>query len=182
MLMLALAAGGAMYAQDLAASVAALQQAYNGQKGKILGAAQAMPEDGYTLVPGEGSRTFGAAVGHIADAMAGTCGGLAGTPTQLNAERGMTSKADLVAALEKGFELCDKAYGDTTEANFFEPVQSFRGPTPRNATLWTNFAHSEEMYGTLAVYLRIKGIVPPSTAARGGGGRGKGKGRGGRGK
>jgi putative spermidine/putrescine transport system permease protein len=33
-------------------------------------------------------------------------------------------------------------------------------------------AHDNEMYGTAAVYLRLKGIVPPSTEGRGRRGRG----------
>lgn len=175
MIVAALAATAAVWAQDVAAGVGALQRQYQGQKNKIIAAAEQMPEDGYTLVPGEGSRTFARVVGHIADAQAGSCGALAGTPTQLNAENGMTAKADLVAALRKSFELCDKAYADTTAENFFAAAQPpFGGPQPRHSMLWGNLTHSEEMYGTMAVYLRIKGSVPPSSAGKGGKGGAKG--------
>ena len=180
--MLIVAAGvcaAALYAQDADASVQALQRAYQGQKGKILGGAQAMSDADYAMTPGQGSRTFAQVVGHIADAQAGSCGTVAGTPTQLNAERGMTTKAELVAALEKSFELCDAAYSGTNAANHdASTAAAFGGPQPRNAILWNNVSHSEEMYGTMSVYLRIKGIVPPSTAARGGAGKGKGGGKG----
>lgn len=179
MIVAAFAATGAVWAQDAAAGVAAMQRQYTGQKTKILAAAEAMPEDGYTLVPGEGSRTFARVVGHIADAQAGSCGALAGTPTQLNAENGMTSKADLVAALRKSYDLCDAAYNGTTAENYMAAAQPpFGGPQPRHSMLWGNLTHSEEMYGTMAVYLRIKGVVPPSSAGRGGGGKGGGKGKG----
>ena len=168
-----------LYAQDADASVQALIRAYQGQKGKLLGGAQAMSDADYTLKPGEGARTFAEVVGHIADAQAGTCGTVAGTPTQLNAERGMKTKAELVAALEKSFTLCDTAYTGTTAANHdASTAAAFGGPQPRSAILWNNVAHSEEMYGTMAVYLRIKGIVPPSTAARANAGKGKGGGKG----
>jgi len=40
--------------------------------------------------------------------------------------------------------------------------------------LWFNVAHNEECYGSMAVYLRLQKLVPPSSQARGGGG-GKGK-------
>src|SRR5689334_6446465 len=103
MLILAMTATGAVYAQDAAASVAAIQRQYAQTKQKITAIAEEMPDDGYSLVPGQGSRTFAAAVGHVADAQAGTCGALAGMPTQLNAERGMTTKAELVAAIKKSF-------------------------------------------------------------------------------
>jgi hypothetical protein len=176
-LTLLLAASAAVYAQDAAASVAALQRQYAQTKQKLTAIADQMPEDGYTLVPGQGSRTFAAAVGHVADAQAAVCGALAGTPTQLNAERGLTAKADLVAALKKSFDLCDIAYNGINAANHDEAVTAgFGGPQPRNAALWGNLAHSEEMYGTLAVYVRIKNLVPPSSQGRGGKGKG-GKGK-----
>jgi uncharacterized damage-inducible protein DinB len=165
-----------LIAQDADASVAALKQAYNAGKGKILAGAEAMPEADYGLTPGMGSRTFGEVVGHIADAQGAFCGAVAGTPTQLNAEKGMKAKADLVGALRKSFDVCDTAYNGTTAANHdAETKGPFGPPSPRNALLWNNVAHSEEMYGTMGVYLRIKGIVPPSTA-----GKGKGKGGGGK--
>lgn len=175
---LALATAGVVYGQDADASVAAMQRQYNGQKTKLLAAAQAMPEDGYTLVPGDGSRTFAAVIGHIADAQGNTCGNVVGTLTRLNAEQGMKTKAELVAALQKSFEVCDQAYSGTNAANHDAAIAGgFGGPQPRNAVLWGNLVHSEEMYGTAAVYLRIKGVVPPSSAGRGGG-KGKGKGKG----
>jgi uncharacterized damage-inducible protein DinB len=163
-------------AQDAAASVAALQRQYAGQKTKLMAAAEQMPENQYSLVPGEGSRTFAAVVGHLADAQAGSCGSIVGKPTQLNAERGMTTKAELVAALRKSFELCDEAYASINAANHDEQKPApFGGPQPLNALLWGNLLHSEEMYGTMAVYLRVAKLVPPSSQGRGGGGKGKAK-------
>ena len=178
MLIFAIAATGAVYAQDAAASVAAIQRQYAQTKQKLTAAADQMPADGYTLVPGEGSRTFAGAVGHVADAQATVCGALAGMPTQLGASA-MTAKADLVAALKKSFDLCDIAYAGITAANHDETVTAgFGGPQPRNAVLWGNLTHSEEMYGTIAVYIRIKNMVPPSSQGKGKGGPGKGKGKG----
>ena len=172
MLILALAATGAAYAQDAAASIAAIQRQYSQTKQKLTAAAEQMAPENYTLVPGEGSRTFAAAVGHVADAQATVCGALAGSPTQLGANA-MTTKADLVAALKKSFDLCDIAYAGITPANHDEAVTAgFGGPQPRNAALWGNLVHSEEMYGTIAVYLRVKNMVPPSSAGRGGKGKG----------
>lgn len=183
MLIAALVCSAAAYAQDAAASVAAIQRQYNTQKTKILAGADEMPEAQYSLVPGEGSRTFAAVVGHIADAQGNTCGNVAGTPTQLNAERGMTTKADLVAALKKSFELCDAAYASINPANHDEAkTGGFGGPQPLNAMLWGNLLHSEEMYGTMAVYLRAAKLVPPSSQGRGGAGKGKGGAPGGKGK
>ena len=182
-LILAAVCSAAVYAQDAAASVAAIQRQYAGQKTKILAGADEMPEGQYNLVPGEGSRTYAAVIGHIADAQAGSCGGVVGTPTQLNAERGMTAKADLVAALKKSFDLCDAAYAAINAGNHDEAkAAAFGGPQPLNAILWGNLVHSEEMYGQMAVYLRVAKLVPPSSQGRGGAGKGKGGPPGGKGK
>ncbi|MEP6962788.1 MAG: DinB family protein [Acidobacteriota bacterium] len=173
MLILAAACSASLYAQDAAASVAAIQRQYAQTKSKILAGADEMPESGYTLVPGEGSRTFAAVVGPIADAQASSCGAVNGTPVQLNAERGMTSKADLVAALKKSFDLCDIAYASINAANHDEAkAAAFGGPQPLNTVLWGNLAHSEEMYGAMGVYLRVQKLVPPSSQGRGGAGKG----------
>jgi hypothetical protein len=86
-----------------------------------------------------------------------------------------TSKADLVAALKQSFETCDAVYSATTDANVNEMVASFGGQVPRASALYGNIVHSNECYGSMAVYMRLKGLVPPSTegmqAGRGGRGR-----------
>lgn len=144
------------------ALVADLKQSYNGVKTNILDAANQMPEENYNFEPGPGSRPFGQWVAHVADSQAGSCGGVTGNAKRLNAGK-MTSKADLIAALKESFEICDAAYNGTTAGNYLDPVMSFRGPTPRAAALYGNMAHDQECYGSMAVYLRAKDMVPPST-------------------
>ena len=62
--------------------------------------------------------------------------------------------------------------------NFNEAVTAgFGGPQPRNAALWGNLVHSEDMWGQTAVYIRIKNMVPVASQGRGGG-KGKGGGKG----
>jgi hypothetical protein len=150
LLILAMTATGAVYAQDAAASIAAIQRQYAQTKQKITAIADEMPEDGYTLVPGEGSRTFAGAVGHVADAQATTCGALAGTPTQLGASN-MTAKADLVVAIKKSFDLCDVAYAGINPANHDEAVTAgFGGPQPgaqRRNVRNAGRLHSREEHG-----------------------------------
>jgi len=118
-------------------------------------------------------RNFGQWVAHVADLQAQFCGGITGDTKQL-AAASKTTKSDLVAALKDSFAMCDAAYDGTTAANATTDVQTFRGPRPRVSWLWFNVAHKEECYGSMAVYLRLQKLVPPSSQARGGGG-GKGK-------
>ena len=166
--------GGGMQGGGTPSLTAGIVQQYNGVKTNLLAAADAMPEDGYSFIPANGERDFGGWVGHVAQAQLGTCSRLAGqTPDQptitlLQGVAGGTkaSKADLVAALKKSFDACDAAYNGLTDANAGDPVPG-RGNNSRIAALAGNTAHDNECYGSMAVYLRLKGIVPPSTAARG---------------
>jgi DinB superfamily len=152
-----------------------LKQNYTAGKTKILAAADEMPEAGYAFQPVPEERNFGQWVAHIADLQAQFCGGVTGDTKQLGAAS-KTTKADLVAALKTSFDMCDAAYDGTTAANGNDNVQTFRGPRPRVSWLWFNVAHNEECYGSMAVYLRLQKLVPPSSQGRGGGG-GKGKGK-----
>ena len=146
-----------------------LKQAYNGGKNKIIAAAEQMPEAGYAFKPTPEVRNFGQWVGHVADEQFQWCGAVTGNVKQVDVAS-KTTKADLLATLRDSFAVCDPAYEGTTMANRDEPVPTFRGPRPRASWLYFNVAHNEESYGTMAVYLRLQQIVPPSTA-----GKGKGK-------
>jgi hypothetical protein len=82
-----------------------------------------------------------------------------------------TTKAEFVKALADSFAFCDDAFASLTDATAMQMVTRGRGQQTRAWVLADLIAHSNEMYGTAAVYLRAKGIVPPSTdeaaAARG---------------
>jgi uncharacterized damage-inducible protein DinB len=138
---------------------------YNGVKNNILKAADKMPDDGYDFKPTPEQRSFGGWIAHVADAQTAGCSRVLGTPKTPGAAS-KTTKADLVAALKDSFDTCDAAYAGLTDANANDPVQSFRGPTTRLASLAGNVAHDNECYGSMAVYMRLKGVVPPSSEGR----------------
>jgi len=143
-----------------------IKQQYNAVKTNLLKAADVMPEDGYSFTPTPAERNFGGWVAHVADAQTGTCSRVAGAPKQINAAS-KTSKADLVAALKDSFATCDAVYDALTDANLGDSIAGGRGPGIRLTLLAGNVAHDNECYGSMAVYLRLKGIVPPSTEGRG---------------
>jgi hypothetical protein len=176
-------AQGGMMAQNAGGAVsltAGIVQQYNSVKGNLEKAADAMPEDGYSFKPTPAERDFGGWVGHVAQAQLGSCSRIAGqTPDadtmkmlQGVASGTSASKADLVAALKKSFDMCDAAYNGLTEANAGDPVPYFRGNASRISALAGNVGHDNECYGSMAVYLRLKGITPPSSEGRGGMGGG----------
>ena len=70
-----------------------------------------------------------------------------------------------MAALKESFAECDKAYDSLTDATAGEMTKAAR-PRTKLGTLVGNTAHDNEMYGAMAVYMRLKGIVPPSSEGR----------------
>lgn len=163
----AMVAWAQMPAQMGAPSMAGdIKQAYSSIKSNLILAAEKMPEDGYNYQPTKEERNFGAWVAHIADAQLGTCSRIAGSNATPNAAS-KTTKADLIAALKASFDACDPVYAALTDANAAEAVAAGRAQRPRLTVLAGNIAHDNECYGSMAVYLRLKGIVPPSTEAMG---------------
>jgi len=50
-----------------------------------------------------------------------------------------------------------------TDATAVQMVKLFGSDAPRLSALTVNNMHNLEHYGNLATYMRIKGIVPPSS-------------------
>ena len=137
---------------------------YTMLSGMIVTAAEKMPEENYSFKPSPDVRTFGQLVGHLSDAQYFFCSSVAGekNPTQ-NAEKSKTTKADLIAALKDANTYCGKVYGDMTDAKGGEMMKLMNYDMAKLAVLAANFAHDYEHYGNMATYMRIKGIVPPSS-------------------
>ena len=143
---------------------------YGTIKNNLLKLAEKMPAENYAFRPTPDVETFARRVAHIADANMNVCAGLNGERRPLGAAS-KTSKPELVAALKESFAYCDSVFDALTDATAQEMVSSrLGGPFPpfptrtRLATLYNLVRHSNEMYGYMAVYLRLKGIVPPTSA------------------
>ncbi len=156
----------ALHAQIPAAHIAEAKQRFGTVRDNIVKAAEAMPEESYSYKPTPDIRSFGALMGHIADAQAGICGGASGKPKPVGASK-MTAKADLVAALKESAAACDAAFEGTTEANAADPASMGQMKSSRLGLLEYNTGHDLEEYGYAAVYLRMKSVVPPTSAGRG---------------
>jgi len=142
-----------------------VRQNYQRTKDLILRAASKMPDEGYSLKPAAEVRTFAQVIGHVSEAQAMICGGIAGVPTRVDTTK--TAKADVIVELTKSFALCDRAYDLSNDSNVTQVGGAgFMGGT-LTGRLYGNLIHDNEMYGTIVVYLRIKGIVPPSSEGRG---------------
>jgi len=138
---------------------------YSIVSGFVIGAAEKMPEEKYGFKPSPDVRTFGQLVGHVADADRRFCAAASGdtTPPGPSVEKTKTAKADLVQAVKDAVAYCQAAYGAMTDAKGAEIVKFFGRDVPRLTILTFNTAHTDEHYGNMVTYLRLQGIVPPST-------------------
>ncbi len=141
---------------------------YGVVSGEVIAAAEKMPEQNYSFKPTPEVRSFGQLVGHAADAQYFFCSTATGeaNPTK-DIEKTKTSKADLVAALKDAVAFCDKAYAGMTDAQGSQTVKFLGHDMAKLTVLSVNTAHTDEHYGNMVTYLRIKGIVPPSSEKRG---------------
>jgi uncharacterized damage-inducible protein DinB len=131
---------------------------------EVIAAAEKMPEQNYSFRPTPDVRSFGQLVGHVADAQYGFCSEATGEPNPMKAiEKTRTSKADLVTALKDAVAYCEKAYAGMTDAQGRQTVKLMNYDVAKLTVLSVNTAHTDEHYGNMVTYLRIKGIIPPSS-------------------
>lgn len=148
----------------------ALKNANNFIKGVLVASAEKMPEEHYSFRPTPGVRTYGELIGHVTDANYLFCARVKGeaNPVEGKSAEKLTTKAELVKAIKDAVAYCDGAYGAVTDANVIEMI-TVPGPKDtkrqiaRANPLMSNVAHNNEHYGNIVTYLRLKGLVPPSS-------------------
>lgn len=172
----------ALVAQEVPPSAAdpaseSLRYFYAAAKRNILRGAEKMPEGDYAYRPTPEVRSFGQLVAHIADAQFLFCSSARNEPNPNGAnlgpgdasdaiEKGGLAKAELVAALRRAFEYCDPAIQAASDAAWKEPATVVKAARQRSVPLMLTIVHLWEHYGNMVTYLRLKGIVPPSSEPR----------------
>jgi uncharacterized iron-regulated membrane protein len=148
-----------------AGPAAEVQRSYAAAKANILKSADKMPAADYQYKPTPDVRTYARVLNHVTEAQANSCGAANGTAAdaRVKAPAETADKATVVAALNASFAECDKAFAALTDANALEMVDLGRGKRSRIGLMWGTSQHDTEQYATLALYLRLKGIAPPSS-------------------
>src|SRR5579863_10228189 len=142
--------------------------AYARLKNILSRSAEKMPEENYSFKPVDTVRSYGQIIGHLADGQYLFCAVASGEKNpDLKIEKTKTSKADLIAALKEGFAYCDKVYDSMTDTAATQTAKFFGNDIPKYAVLSLNVGHNMEHYGNLVTYMRIKGIVPPTSEQQG---------------
>jgi uncharacterized damage-inducible protein DinB len=133
----------------------------------VVRSAEKMPEENYGFKPTPDVRSYGQIIGHVADAQYMFCSAVLGEKNPgLEIEKNKTAKADLVKALKDAVAYCNKAYDGMTDAAAVQTIKVFGGDQAKLTALSFNNIHTIEHYGNLVTYLRLKGIVPPSSEPR----------------
>jgi uncharacterized damage-inducible protein DinB len=147
--------------------IATSKAIFNISKRDVMGSVETIPEDLWSFQPTKDIRTVAQLFAHIADGQYEFCGAaIEGKPVDKGVEKTAKGKAEIVKALNEAFAYCEAAYADLTDAKAAETVKFFGMAATRLGIMDFNVAHNMEHYGNLVTYMRLKGIVPPSSAPR----------------
>lgn len=146
---------------------------------EMMGAVKAMPADKFGFAPSQAIfvpsqvtdfatvRTFAQQATHVAQANYFFASFVSGVKPDIDvrAISKLTSKDDVVAALAASFAFAHKSIATLTAANAFEVVKTPEpGLQTRSTIAMFCVAHANDHYGQVVEYLRMNGIVPPSSA------------------
>jgi uncharacterized damage-inducible protein DinB len=150
--MTALASTASLFAQTPGGgtdSAKAVQFGFAEVSGWVSKAADLVPSDKYTYRPTSTVRTYAQIIAHIADAYGYYCARAAGKSVQWSdaIEKGATDKATLAPKLAQALDSCNAVYAGTGDIG----------------QLMANVAHTNLHYGNLITYIRMLGMVPPSS-------------------
>ena len=149
------------------ATIASVKALYETLKGNIIKAAAMVPEDKYKFQPTKDVRTLGQLFGHIANANGMICNTASGMKAAAAADaEKMATKAEIQKALAASFAACDHAFQMISAANAHEAVTLFGQNHTRVGAMAFNNAHDYEHYGNIVTYMRINGMVPPSSGGK----------------
>lgn len=138
---------------------------YQNVQSNLAAAAEKMPEEHYAFKPTPEVKPFGQHIAHIALSQYGLCARLKGeaNPKKDDKEETTRSKADAVALMKASTAYCEPLVAGLTETSAAELMPMGEDKVAKGLIPIALISHADEVYGTMAVYLRLKGIVPPST-------------------
>ena len=148
---------------------------YQYVRGHLVKMAEKMPPEWYAFQPTPEVKTFAANLGHIIRGNAGQCSALLGRRSPLadqDFEKTVTAKADLVKAVHEVFAFCDEYFTNlsddqlkngTYQSSVVRDGQKIPLNVPHISNVAAFLSHNNEMYGYMSVYMRLKGVIPPSS-------------------
>ena len=147
-------------ANPVSDSLRSLTQRYT----KILvDTASTMPAENYGFKPMPDMNSFGHVIGHIAQSNYFLCNKLTGAAAPELKLGDNDSKDKLVQALKDSFDFCNSNLAKLDDSQMGEEVTLFGGRKAPKASAVIGLAGDfYDHYGALAVYMRLKGVLPPT--------------------
>lgn len=155
-------------AQTADATAPSLKGFYDYGKRNIIGAAEKMPAENFSFKPTPEVRSFAELFGHIINTNYFACAALKGegnTHKDDDFEKTAKTKEEVVKAVKAVFDYCDGAFKNLTDGTLKETTKSGTRDVPKASPVVLVVAHDMEHYGNIVTYMRLKGIVPPSSEA-----------------
>jgi uncharacterized damage-inducible protein DinB len=133
----------------------------------ILDVAEAMPAEKYGYKPTPEISSFGEQLVHVAGITQRFIDTAKSTKTEAP-HHAATTKPEIMELLKKTFQNAQDMINPLTDAQLLEPMKfPFGDRTVTRATFWQGpLSQIRNHHGQLVVYLRMNGIVPPTTARR----------------
>ena len=147
-----------------------LQAQYAGLERNIIGSAEKMPAEHFSFKPSPDVRTYAQQLGHIIDTQYFFCNAVKGGPNPGDGKdfEKITERAAMVEAVKEAFAYCDDAFSSLTNETAMQMITIGVAPNQRQTAranqLTMVIVHGTEHYGNLVTYMRLKGIVPPSSS------------------
>lgn len=143
------------------AAVDALRQEWSAIVSNIGRAAELMPDSSYSYRPVPTVMSFGELLAHVSSTQFSTCGSALGVSAPADSARPATnSKSELRQHYVASIAFCQRAYLQNVSAISDRPHEVSR----RYFGLVHNTAHVNEHYGNMVTYMRMLGLVPPSSS------------------
>lgn len=160
----ALGMAGTVGAQSATLNAELLKD-WTDQKTLMMKIADAMPEEKFSYKSTPPQRDFGQQILHVAggDVMyLQFFGGKAAAPA---INRTATRKADILKALSDSFDYGTALIKEQTDQSMMQTVQTnqYLGTSSRARVIYFLLGHTWDIYGQMAVYLRLNGVVPPAS-------------------
>jgi uncharacterized damage-inducible protein DinB len=147
-----------------------LQGQYDTLKRNIMGSAEKMPIEHFAFKPTPEVMSYGRLFGHTMETQYSYCNAVKGgvNPAAGKDFEKVLDKATVIQMVKDSFAYCDDAFAGLTNANALEMITVGIAPNQRQIAranqLTQLIVHGNEHYGNMVTYMRIKGIVPPSSA------------------
>jgi uncharacterized damage-inducible protein DinB len=135
-------------------------------KGTMVRISNEMPDDKFDFKATPAQRSYGEQILHVAGANANFLKSLGAKATAPNVNMKATSKAEIIKALEDSFDYGIAAINEQTSDSMLEQVKVppfMGGMASRARVVSFLIGHTWDIYGQMAVYLRLNGKVPPAS-------------------